>query len=241
MCAAILAVPRFFRDIFAYSRKHVSGQPFPLRLAQLHPCLTDYHGNSGVTRGHYFYQDLHVARLIYAKNPHRHVDIGSRVDGFITHLLCFRNLEYVDIRPLRDELPGLKFTCSDATCLAEFDTDSVESISSLHAAEHFGLGRYGDPIDPSACFKFMRSLARVLAPGGRLYFSVPVGRQRLEFNGHRIFSTLTIMNTFNDLHLVSFCAVLDDGKLYMNASLDEASSAYHACGIFEFTKSAWTF
>ena len=80
----------------------------------------------------------------------------------------------VDIRPLKSSVDGLTFVQDDATELARFPTGSVHSLSSLHAAEHFGLGRYSDPIDPDACFKFMKALERVLAPNGRLYFSVPV-------------------------------------------------------------------
>jgi Caenorhabditis protein of unknown function, DUF268 len=94
--------------------------------------------------------------------------------------------------------------------------NSVESLSSLHAAEHFGLGRYSDPIDLDACFKFMDSLQTVLAPAGRLYFSVPVGRERVEFNAHRVFSPLTILRRFSLLQLESFSFVGDDGAIRQN-------------------------
>ncbi len=97
-----------------------------------------------------------------------HLDVGSRLDGFIAHLLAFMEVEVIDIRPLNINVPGLRFTLGDATVL-ERKSDSVESLSSLHAVEHFGLGRYGDSIDPEACFKAMRSFARVLKPGGVLY------------------------------------------------------------------------
>jgi len=110
------------------------------------------------------------------------------------------------------------------------------SLSSLHAAEHFGLGRYSDPVNPLACFDFMHALQRVLAPGGRLYFSVPVGRQRVEFNAHRIFAPQTIIDSFPKLHLISFSFVGDDGCLYLDAELAAAESCDYGCGLFEFTK-----
>ena len=72
--------------------------------------------------------------------------------------------------------------------LARFADGSLESLSTLHAVEHFGLGRYGDPIHPDGWRRAAEALARVLAPGGRLYFSVPIGRERLVFNAHRVFS-----------------------------------------------------
>jgi len=57
-------------------------------------------------------------------------------------------VEVVDIRPLNDIVDGLSFIRENATLLPRFENDSIESLSCLHAAEHFGLGRYGDSIDP---------------------------------------------------------------------------------------------
>ncbi|HWF86113.1 MAG TPA: hypothetical protein VG222_14745 [Vicinamibacterales bacterium] len=51
-------------------------------------------------RGHYFHQDLWVAKRIYAARPAAHVDIGSRIDGFVAHLLTFMPVTVIDVRPL---------------------------------------------------------------------------------------------------------------------------------------------
>ena len=82
----------------------------------------------------------------------------------------------------------------------------------------------------------MRSLARVLRPGGRLYFSVPIGVERVEFNAHRIFATATVMDGFSSLRLVSFSAVDDEGRMRPERNPREFSNANYACGLFEFTK-----
>ena len=66
--------------------------------------------------------------------------------------------------------------------------ESTDSLSCLHALEHFGLGRYGDPVDYDGYLKGFDNLYRILKPGGRLYFSVPMGPQRIEFDAHRVFS-----------------------------------------------------
>jgi hypothetical protein len=134
---------------------------------------------------------------------------------------------------------GLTFLQDDATSLSMLRKDSVLSLSSLHAAEHFGLGRYSDPIDPDSCFKFMHALENVLAPGGKLYFSVPVGRERVEFNAHRVFSPLTIIEQFSQLRLESFSVVGDDGLLHQNTQAQELPDSEMACGLFEFTKAAF--
>jgi SAM-dependent methyltransferase len=163
------------------------------------------------------------------------MDIGSRLDGFVAHLLVFMPVTSIDVRPLRSTVQGLSFLEEDATTLRSIADASVESISSLHAVEHFGLGRYGDPVDPEGPFKMMRSLTRVLKPGGRLYFSVPVGQERLEFNAHRVFSPRTILDAFAGLRLLSFAAVDDAGELRDPCTPDQVEDADYACGLFELT------
>jgi predicted SAM-dependent methyltransferase len=142
----------------------------------------------------------------------------------------------VDIRPVDSIVDGLQFVQDNATDLTQFEDNSVGSLSTLHAAEHFGLGRYSDPVDPQACFRFMRALQRVLCPGGRLYFSVPIGRERVEFNAHRVFATKTILNTFCQLSLISFSFIGDDGHLYDNIDPAKTTNSEYGCGLFEFTK-----
>ena len=68
------------------------------------PILFDIDQNAGSIKDHYFLQDLHCARLIYNRNPYNHIDIGSRIDGFITHLATFRKVEVLDIRDLNDKV-----------------------------------------------------------------------------------------------------------------------------------------
>jgi hypothetical protein len=209
---------------------------FRLKLAEAFPILTDRHDSAGLADGHYFHQDLWAARKIFRARPASHIDIGSRVDGFVAHLLTFMPVTIVDIRPLVSKIDGLTVLQDDATALSMLEADSVPSLSSLHAAEHFGLGRYSDPIDPEACFKFMDSLQKVLAPAGKLYFSVPVGRERVEFNAHRVFSPATILARFSQLRLESFSFVGDDGALYANVDPLALPDSEMACGLFEFTK-----
>jgi hypothetical protein len=132
--------------------------------------LTDRYASAGAASGHYFHQDLWAARKIHERGPDKHLDIGSRIDGFVAHVLTFMPLTIVDIRSMKSDIQGLTFLQDDATTLSKLPSNSVQSLSSLHVAEHFGLGRYSDPIDPEACFKFMRSLERVLAPCGTPLF-----------------------------------------------------------------------
>jgi SAM-dependent methyltransferase len=229
-------LPRFVADVRRY-RRAADGKALPISLKQLYPILHDYGDSAGTASGQYFHQDLWAARKIYRNRPPVHIDVGSRIDGFIAHLLPFMEVQVIDIRPLRSNIEGLHFIQDDATELKSFPTNSIPSLSSLHAAEHFGLGRYGDPIDPLGHLKFMSALERVVQPGGRLYFSVPMGVERLRFNADRILSFDSVLSGFPGLRLVDFSYVGDDGNLHHPGEiLRPPANLYSGCGLFEFTK-----
>jgi hypothetical protein len=234
--AVLTGTPRFIRDLRRYRRAAGDSPSLPLRLRNLKPIVIDYYDQAGAASGHYFFQDLWAARKVFEARPPRHVDIGSRIDGFVAHVLSFMPVEVIDIRPLQSSVRGLKFIQADATNLSDIPDNSIESLSSLHAVEHFGLGRYSDPVDPAACFTAMRAMQRVLAPGGRLYFSVPVGRERVEFNAQRVFSPATILRTFDALQLRSFAAVDDTGAMLADARPQDMEQRHYSCGMFEFSK-----
>ena len=231
---AIRGPPRFARSLYTYHSFRDS--VFPLRYSDLYPCLSDHSASAGGTLGHYFHQDLWASRKIYQARPKQHIDVGSRVDGFVASILTFMPITLIDIRPLTSFSAGLTFVHADATTLDMVADASVESLSSLHAVEHFGLGRYGDPIDPTAPFKAMQAMARVIQPGGRLYFSVPIGRQRLQFNGQRVFSPLRVLGYLQPLKLVSFAAVDDKGTFRETANPEDYTGAHYSCGLYEFTR-----
>ena len=44
--------------------------------------------------------------------------------------------------------------------------DSIDSLSCIYALEHYGLGRYGDPIDPDGWLKGLIEMQRILTRGG---------------------------------------------------------------------------
>jgi len=62
--------------------------------------------------------------------------------------------------------------------------DVAWSISSF---EHDGLGMYGDPMDPDGDIKTMVNMKEMVKPGGLLFLSVPVGRDKILFNNARIY------------------------------------------------------
>jgi SAM-dependent methyltransferase len=231
----LVEAPSYVANLVRYRRgQGCADAAFRIRLRYLHPVLGDRHARAGVASGHYFHQDIWAAREIHRRNPARHVDVGSSVAGFIAHLLCFREVEYVDIRPLNTNVTGLHFRPGDITALP-YESDELESLSALHVGEHIGLGRYGDPVDPRGWLKAVAELRRVLRPGGLLYYSVPIGTERLEFDAHHVFRPSTIVEAFRPLELVGFACVADDGGFVSDVD-HRRFDGWYGCGLFTFTK-----
>ena len=134
---------------------------------------------------YYFYQDLWGLNQALEVKPSRIVEIGST--AFLVGVLAQHfDVTSIDIRPLPVELPRLE--CRKGSILElPFEDASVEYINSLCVIEHIGLGRYGDPLDPKGIEKAITELRRVIAPGGRLVTSVPLGPSCVAFNSHRVF------------------------------------------------------
>ncbi len=110
----------------------------------------------------------------------------------------------------------------------------------MHTVEHIGLGRYGDPLDPDGDLKAVSELKRVTAPSGDILFVVPVGKSRLMFNAHRIYSYAQIREYFGeDFELRDFFLIPDNavahGVIY-NATEKDADKQSYGCGCFWFRK-----
>lgn len=231
----------YMRDLRAFRDQQTSAQT-QMAFGRLFPCLGDSTSDSGVASGHYFHQDLLVARRIFERKPERHIDVGSRVDGFIAHVAAFRSIEVLDIRPLSKRIPNVEFRQADLMQLQPEYIASSDSASCLHALEHFGLGRYGDPLDPDGHLKGLAGLHALVRPGGILYLSVPIGPQRIEFNAHRVFSVAYMLDLVRDrFDLLAFSYVDDAGDLHENVAVDASAAqasfgCTYGCGIFELRR-----
>ena len=209
---------------------------------ELLPCLHDRDAEGGNARGEYFWQDLWVARKIHAVAPDKHVDVGSRVDGFVAHVASFRPIEIFDIRPLSTIIPGVIFRQADIMNVADEFAGYCDSLSCLHALEHFGLGRYGDPINPVGYQSGIRNMARMVRDGGYFYLSVPVGQEKVYFNAHRVFDPETIIkvSALNHLSLEEFVLIdLNDRMQAFTAhevNFQLIRQRKYSLGIFIFRK-----
>jgi len=233
-----LLMKNWIRKDFNNLRKQM-GRDNLFRIGKNYFIWQDKSLKSGVMEGHYFHQDLYVAQKIFLNNPLKHLDIGSRIDGFVAHVATFRKIEIIDIRYQTSSVKNINFKQLDFMDENSIPSNYCDSVSSLHAIEHFGLGRYGDPIDYYGHIKALKNISKILKPNGKFYFSVPIGPQRIEFNAHRVFSIDYLLEILNQIEFevkeVSY--VNDEGLFFENIDLKVETfksnfGCVYGCGIF---------
>jgi SAM-dependent methyltransferase len=221
-----------FKTEFEQFSKGGDGR-FALQWNDAIPYLNDKTTFTGFD-AHYVYHPAWAARVVKKINPAVHIDISSTLH-FCTQLSAFIPVRFYDYRPALLSLDNLSSEKADLTSLF-FDSDSIESLSCMHTVEHIGLGRYGDPIDPSGDLKAIEELKRVVKPGGSLLFVVPVGQARIIFNAHRIYDARAIEKIFTGFRLEDFSLVTDDSAFLQDVTLAEADRQKYGCGCFWFKK-----
>jgi hypothetical protein len=212
------------------------------KITHRFPILSDYDDQAGSASGHYFHQDLLVASFVYLADPARHIDVGSRIDGFVAHVASFRRIEVMDVRDLdstgHENISFLKANLMER----DHAKDGIcDSVSCLNAIEHFGLGRYGDPIDPVGHLKGFNNILRMLKVGGTFYISFPIGRgNEVHFNAHRVFHPADVLSWPDGdsaVQLERFDYVDDRGGLHRNVAIADAPlDVTFGCGIYTFRK-----
>jgi len=140
---------------------------------------------------HLFVQRI-VVDLLDGKSRKSLLDVGSMF-SFVSFASTFYDVTYLEprISNLVIDLPGvckISGFKGEAQSLA-FSDGQFNVVTSLHAIEHFGLGRYGDEIDYFGDYKGVIEFARVLSSGGSLVTAVPAAiSSRLEFNSQRVYA-----------------------------------------------------
>ena len=227
---------RFISDYYKFKK-------FYKGIIIIRPCLQDWFESAGDVKSEYFIQDLFVSQKIFKANPNKHVDIGSRVDGFVANVASYREIEIFDIREIDIKIPNINFKQADFSINNTVLYNYCDSLSCLHTLEHFGLGRYGDPIDVNAYIAGFENLAKCISYDGIFYLSVPIGIERVEFNANRVFNPQTIINLsiVNNLKLSEFYIINKDFNItsvdFSNQDeINKLSLQDYNLGIFIFTK-----
>lgn len=223
--------PHFIKEFIVYNKLSKN----KLKLKDIYPNFADKTKTTNFDR-HYVYHTAWAARVVREINPELHIDISSSL-YFCSIVSAFTRVHFYDYRPANINLSGLQCSSADLNNLP-FEDNSIASLSCMHTVEHIGLGRYGDPIDPDGDKKAIKELKRVVKPDGHLIFVTPVGKPKIMFNAHRIYSFEKIIDYFNGFVLKEFALVPDKKELgFINPANPELlKEQEYGCGCFWFTK-----
>ena len=221
---------KFIREWKQY--KKLGGTP---SFRYIRPALYFKREDTQTGGGQYFYQDIWALKKLSELKPVMHYDIGSRFDGFTGQATAICSVTCIDIRPPAFSLPGFHFLKGDILKLP-LENDTLQTLSCLHTIEHIGLGRYGDTINPNGFNEALIELQRVVQPGGYLILSMPIGKDRIEFNAQRILDPLSCIGKLKNMQLVEFSVINDKDQFIENADPGSYTGADCSCGLYLFRK-----
>ena len=201
------------------------------------PCLDDDTLTTGFDT-HYIYHVAWAIRKIVNRRPLSHTDISSSL-GFVTSISSFIPTTFFDFRPANIFLNNLTCKQGNLTLSNQWDEKFASSLSCMHVVEHIGLGRYGDTLNATADITAIENLKRFLAPGGHLFFVVPVGVPSIYFNAHRVYSAQWIIDFFSDIcSLEEFYFIPGPQNIapILNCDPKLTENFPYGCGCFEFKR-----
>ena len=130
------------------------------------------------------------------------LDVGSKFSEALSfsHLfhVLYTECRHGDVSGNVSKMPGVNMSLlnSEAQNLDQhIPKNSVAILTSLHAMEHFGLGRYGDTIDYFGDQKALKVFKDIICENGYLLLSVPFSPNnspRIEFHNQRVYNFKTI-------------------------------------------------
>ena len=146
---SIIGLPYFIRDFFILLKTRKRKDDMNVKFF---PILSERFEDSGTVKGHYFHQDIWAAKKIHLSAPSSHLDVGSRIDGFIAHLLVFMNVTVLDIRELKSNVKGLTFRVfNPSTIVTEVQKHSLVLLS-FSMVDDFG--HFTEGVEPSSASEF---------------------------------------------------------------------------------------
>ena len=231
-----LKLKDFEKDFDKFSSLSKNSNRLSVEWNNRYPCLDDKTSTTGFDR-HYLYHPAWASRVLANIMPSKHIDISSTLN-FSTMVSAFIPVDFYDFRPADIRLTNLESKAADLMSLP-FADNSIDSLSCMHVVEHVGLGRYGDPLDSDGDLKAIAELIRVIAMNGNLLFVVPVGKPKIQFNAHRVYSYEQIISYFSGMDLIQFALISEhpsDGGLMLNATAEDVEKQEYGCGCFWFKK-----
>ena len=170
---------------FAACRRRSRGGPLSVALVAAVPAARRPHRRDGVRSALCYHTAWAAAGVLARSRPSLHVDISSAcILWALRRPSCPEVLRLPAGRAGVEQSGGRSRRPDPAAIRGSFARIAVL----LARGRDVGLGRYGDPLDPSGDTKAMSELAHRRRRAARCSWRVPIGRPRLAFNAHRIYS-----------------------------------------------------
>ena len=234
----IIRYPGFALDLIAFIKLHrnAKNKRFEFKFIDLYPRVNDKTTNTDFDK-HYIFHTAWAARKLKEIKPDIHYDISSSI-YFNAITSAFVPIKFYDYRPADLKLHGLSSEHADLYKLP-FEDNSIKSLSCMHVIEHIGLARYGDPMDYDGDLKAIDEIKRVLSPDGDLLFVVPIGKSKIMYNAHRIYSYKQVLSLFSEFEVKEFSLIQDDKtehSIAYNATEELSNKQEYGCGLFWLRK-----
>lgn len=223
-------LPRFVREYAQFRR---AGNEL---IRAIFPVA--YRFNSGVNF-EYWHQDIFIAdRIIQSHKADAervHLDIGSRVEGFLL-ALCAGGVDPVfgDIN-IPNHL-NVKTAEVDLQTLAPKSLFQYDSVSCLHVIEHIGLGKYGDKIEFEGHLRSIERLKEACRPGCDVYISFPIARKHgVYFNSGRKLNGVEMLQFIKNCGFEVVRMGLVSGRIgdfIDDCTIDDLRAETEGCAVF---------
>jgi len=226
-------LPLFFFQLLVFSKFNIKN----LINLKLSPQLFDNKKKEPFD-AHYMYHTAWASRVLSKINPTLHHDFASDL-RFVTMVSSHIKIIQYNLSIPTVKLDNLEFRTTNLTKMENIKSNSLSSVSCMHVVEHVGLGRYGDDINPEGDKEAIKELVRILAPGANLLFVVPVGKPRIFFNAHRVYSHNDILKSFHSLKLKEFSFIGDNGfydGIEQSTNINKVEKNEYGCGCYWFKK-----
>jgi hypothetical protein len=215
-------------------------------ILRISPFAHDRNADSGAQKSLYFLQDICCSQYCLNKPFTKHIDLGSRVDGFVAQIAASREIEVLDIRPSNSNIKNIIFTKGDITSLDSRLTGLYDLTTSLHALEHVGLGRYGDKVDANGFNLSLQNIRSLTSNKGETLISLPVSScnaEIIEFNAQRIMSSSSIierlLETFGEDRLIWWCLADSSRAIHSGQDIKTLERALGSFSGLGFVATSW--
>jgi SAM-dependent methyltransferase len=147
----------------------------------------------------------------------------------------------VDLNDIEYELPGVIFRKGDINEL-DFGAKRFDVIINCSTVEHIGLGgRYGSADYDDGDLRTMAKLREILADGGVLLLTVPVGLDATFASCHRVYGAARLPELLRGFRILrEEFWVKPDGRCWVRCDREAAlatagSERYYALGLFDLS------